>query len=175
MSHRLSAAGLSFDELKKKGIIRGPQSSRSYFDEGVPDTFATPSGKIEFYSLQLEKAGFAPVPQYTRPPDGPAGYLRLLYGRAPVHSFSRTQSNPILSDAMGENEVWVHPDTAKRVWDLQNGAYVRLKNQDNVVSNRVRVRVTERIRPIACTWSMDLGIPPRGSSMLSAREQATPG
>ena len=96
--------------------------------------------------MQLEKAGLSPVPQYTRPPDGPAGYLRLLYGRAPVHSFSRTQSNPILSDAMRENEVWVHPDTAKK-YALQNGAYVRLKNQDNVVSNRVRVRVTERIRP----------------------------
>ena len=113
LNHRLSAAGLSFDELKKKGIIRGPKQP-VYFDEGVPDQFSTPSGKIEFYSLQLEKAGFAPVPQYKRPPDGPAGYLRLLYGRAPVHSFSRTQSNPILSDAMSENEVWVHPDTAKR-------------------------------------------------------------
>jgi thiosulfate reductase/polysulfide reductase chain A len=145
LTHRLSAAGLSFEELKKKGIIRGPRQP-IYFDEGVPDQFPTPSGKIEFYSLQLEKAGFAPVPQYTRPPDGPAGYLRLLYGRAPVHSFSRTQSNPILSDAMNENEVWVHPDTAGR-YGIENGKYVRLKNQDNVVSNRVRIRVTERIRP----------------------------
>jgi thiosulfate reductase / polysulfide reductase chain A len=145
LNHRLSAAGLSFDELKKKGIILGPKEP-IFFDEGVPDNFATPSGKIEFYSLQLEKAGLSPVPQYTRPTDGPAGYLRLLYGRAPVHSFSRTQSNPILSDAMGENEVWVHPDTAKR-HAIQNGIYVRLKNQDNVVSNRIRVRVTERIRP----------------------------
>jgi thiosulfate reductase/polysulfide reductase chain A len=47
---------------------------------------------------------------------------------------------------MSENEVWVHPDTAKR-HGIQNGVYVRLKNQDNVSSNRIRVRVTERIRP----------------------------
>ncbi len=52
IEHRLTAAGLSFDELKKNGIIRGaPQPI--YFDEGVPAEFATPSGKIEFYSLQL--------------------------------------------------------------------------------------------------------------------------
>jgi thiosulfate reductase/polysulfide reductase chain A len=144
LNHRLSAAGLNFDELKKKGIIRGPKQP-IYFSEGVPDQFSTPSGKIEFYSLQLENAGMDPVPKYKRPPDGPAGFLRLLYGRAPVHSFSRTQSNPILSDAMSENEVWVHPDTAGR-HGIQNGVYVRLKNQDGVLSNRVRIRVTERIR-----------------------------
>ena len=145
LNRRLSAAGLSFDELKKKGIIPGA-GQPIYFDEGVPAQFPTPSGKIEFYSLQLEKAGFAPVPQYVPPSTGPNGYLRLLYGRAPVHSFSRTQSNPILSDALNENEVWINPGAAKR-YGIENGTYIRLKNQDNVVSNRIRVRVTEQIRP----------------------------
>jgi thiosulfate reductase/polysulfide reductase chain A len=145
LQHRLSAAGLSFEELKKNGIIRGSRQP-VYFDEGVPDQFYTPSGKIEFYSLQLEKAGLDPVPQYTRPQGGPSGYFRLLYGRAPVHSFSRTQSNPILSDMMHENEVWVNTDMAYR-YGLKNGRYVRLKNQDGILSNRVKVRVTGRIRP----------------------------
>ncbi len=145
LNHRLSSAGLSLDELKKNGIIRGAKQP-IYFNEGVPDLFPTPSGKIEFYSLQLETAGMAPVPQYKRPADGPAGYLRLLYGRSPVHSFSRTQSNPILSDAMSENAVWVHPETARR-HGILNGVRIRLKNQDGVHSNRILVRVTERIRP----------------------------
>jgi len=30
---------------------------------------------------------------------------------------------------------------------LKNGAYVKLKNQDGVVSNRIRVKATQRIRP----------------------------
>jgi thiosulfate reductase/polysulfide reductase chain A len=47
---------------------------------------------------------------------------------------------------MGENEVWVHPDAARRL-GISGGAYVRLRNQDGVVSNRVRVLATERIRP----------------------------
>ncbi len=143
--HRLDAAGLSYSELRSRGILRGhPQAN--YFDEGVPAEFPTPSGKIEFYSLQLERAGFDPVPRYARPAAGPAGYFRLLYGRAPVHSFSRTHTNRILSDLMPENEIWVHPAPA-RTHGLTSGTYVRLKNQDGVVSTHVRVRVTERIRP----------------------------
>jgi thiosulfate reductase / polysulfide reductase chain A len=145
IDHRLTAAGLSFDELKKKGILKGARQP-IYFDEGVPAQFATPSGKIEFYSLQLAKAGFDPVPKYKRPPPGPPGSFRLLYGRSPVHSFGRTQSNHVLMDMMSENEVWINADVARRM-ELKTGDYVRLKNQDDVISNKVKVKATERIRP----------------------------
>jgi thiosulfate reductase/polysulfide reductase chain A len=141
---RLSAAGLSFEELKTRGIILGPKQP-NYFDEGVLAQFPTPTGKIEFYSPQLAQAGFDPIPIYKRPAAGPAGYYRMLYGRAPVHSFSRTHSNPVLSDMMDENEVWVNPVTARR-HALENGQYVRLRNQDGVISNRIKVKITERIR-----------------------------
>jgi len=142
---RLTAAGYSYDELRKKGIIRG-QKQPNYFDEGVPAEFPTPSGKIEFYSLQLQKAGFDPVPKYQSPEAGPPGSFRLLYGRAPVHSFSRTHTNRILSDMMDENEVWINAVVAARM-GLRSGQYVALRNQDGVVSNKVKVKATERIRP----------------------------
>jgi thiosulfate reductase / polysulfide reductase chain A len=142
--HRLEAASLSFAQLQKEGIIRGEQQP-IYFSEGVPDTFPTPSGKIEFYSLQLAEAGFDPVPKYKQPPQPPAGSFRLLYGRAPVHSFSRTQSNRILMDMVAENEVWINQDIANR-YGLKSGDYIRLKNQDGVVSNKIKVKATERIR-----------------------------
>jgi thiosulfate reductase/polysulfide reductase chain A len=145
LQYRLTAAGLSYDKLRKDGIIRGPKQP-IYFDEGVAPVFPTPSGKIEFTSVQLQQAGFDPVPVYNRPSAGPPGSYRLLFGRSPVHSFSRTHSNRILSDMMPENEVWVNTQTAQR-HELANGQYVRLKNQDGVVSNKIRVKVTERIRP----------------------------
>ncbi len=144
INHRMTAAGLSFDELKKNGIILGAKQP-NYFDEGVPAEFPTPSGKIEFYSLQLQQAGFDPVPKYKRPASGPAGSFRLLYGRAPVHSFSRTQTNRILSDMMPENEVWLNANIAER-YGLKSGDYIKLKNQDGVVSNKIKVKATERIR-----------------------------
>ena len=47
---------------------------------------------------------------------------------------------------MPENTVWVNPLIANR-WGLIQGQYVRLKSTAGVLSNRIRVRVTERIRP----------------------------
>ena len=52
------------------------------------------------------------MPKYTPHPQAPEGHFRLITGRAPVHTFSRTQSNPLLHDLMRENEVWVNTATA---------------------------------------------------------------
>ena len=146
LDHRLRGAGLSLDELKRKGVVRGPRPP-IYFEDGVTPTFATPSHKIELYSTQLKDAGFDPVPRYTRPEPGPAGSFRLLFGRAPVHSFSRTQTNPVLAQAMAENELWLNAAVAARL-GLATGRRVRLRNQDGVVSEfAIKLRVTEAIRP----------------------------
>jgi len=144
LERRLTAAGLSFTELKQKGILKGA-AQPIYFEDGVPAEFPTPSGKIEFFSPQLQAAGFDPVPRYRRPAPGPAGSFRLLYGRAPVHSFSRTQTNPVLHDMMPENEVWVNLRAAGRL-GFKSGDRVRLRNQDGIVSLPVKVRATEAIR-----------------------------
>ena len=141
---RLKSAGLSLSELQKKGVMKGPKQP-IYLGENEEPTFYTPSGKIEFYSLRLKEAGFDPIPKYNKPEEPPAGYFRLLFGRSPVHTFSKTQSNRFLTDQMDENEVWLNVDIAKRM-GVKNGEYVKLKNQDGVVSNKVKVKATERIR-----------------------------
>jgi len=145
LSHRLEAAGMSLATLKEKGLVKAPKPPL-YFEDGVPPEFFTPSGKIEFYSVQLKEAGFDPVPKHTPPEQGPPGSFRLLYGRAPVHSFSRTQTNPVLAQAMDENEIWVNADVAER-YGLRTGDRVRLKNQDGAVSDTIKVRPTQAIRP----------------------------
>ena len=145
LAARLKAGGYSFDELKRNGVILGKQPP-IYFEDGAPAVFDTPSKKIEFYSTQLKQAGFDPVPRYTRPDPGPAGSYRLLFGRAPMHSFSRTQTNHLLMDLMSENAVWLNATEAGRL-GLKSGDYVRLRNQDGDVSDRIQVKATERIRP----------------------------
>ncbi len=141
---RLRRAGLSFADLKRDGLIRGPHQP-IYYEEGVPAEFATPSGKIEFHSAQLAAAGFDPVPRYTPPVPTPPGHFRLLCGRAPMHTFSRTQTNRLLSDLMRDNCVWVNATTARGL-GLKTGDWVQLRNEDGQVSNRVQVKATERIR-----------------------------
>jgi thiosulfate reductase/polysulfide reductase chain A len=145
LAARLKAAGYSFEDLKRDGVLLGAPRP-IYFEDGASAVFETPSKKIEFYSVQLEKAGFDPVPKYTRPEQPPPGSYRLLFGRAPMHSFSRTQSNPPLMDLQNENSVWVNAGEAQRM-GFKNGDYIRLHNLDGQISNRIRVKATERIRP----------------------------
>ena len=145
LRYRVEKTGLDWDQLKREGVILGKEEP-IYVEDGAELQFDTPSGKVEFWSEQLAAKGFDPVPKYTPPAKPPEGYLPLVTGRAPVHTFSRTQNNPILHPLMPENEVWVNSATAAKA-GLRNGQYVRLRNQDGAVSNRVRVKATQRMRP----------------------------
>lgn len=144
---QLKQIGSSLEEMKKTGVIKLPRKSDNlYYKEGEAVSFPTPSGKIELYSSVMAQAGFDPLPNYTAHPEPPEGYYRLNYGRAPMHTFSRTANNPNLTDLMSENDLWVNPKVA-RIWGLENGQYVWLKNQDGMVSDfSIKVRITERIR-----------------------------
>jgi thiosulfate reductase/polysulfide reductase chain A len=71
--------------------------------------------------------------------------FRLIYGRSPVHTFSRTVNTQWLWELEKENEVWLNTKEAQRL-GVQDKQYVVLENQDGVKSNRIRVKVTERIR-----------------------------
>ena len=50
--NRLEAAGMSLATLKEKGLVKVPKPA-VFYEEGVQPQFFTPSGKIEFYSVQL--------------------------------------------------------------------------------------------------------------------------
>jgi thiosulfate reductase/polysulfide reductase chain A len=144
LAKRVTGAGFDWERLKKDGVIMG-QHKPITVEEGLELSFDTPSGKIEFWSDQLAEAGFDPVPKYTEHPQAPPGHFRLVTGRAPVHTFTRTQSNPLLRDLMPDNEIWVNAKTAASL-GLKHRDWVKLKNEDGVLSNRVRVKATQRIR-----------------------------
>jgi thiosulfate reductase/polysulfide reductase chain A len=132
--------------MQRIGVKNFPRTGPRYFAEGQPVQFHTPSGKIELYSQQIADHGFDPIPEYTRPERPPQGYYRLNYGRMPAHTFGKTTNNPLLFELAPENTLWVNPLVASE-WGLTNGEYVRLRNPEGVISNPIRVRVTERIRP----------------------------
>lgn len=142
---RLHKIGSSLEELKQKGIIELKERQPLYFEDGIPEEFDTPTGKIELYSNVLAHHGFDPIPQYTEHEKPPEGFYRLLYGRAPTHTFGRTTNNPILTETMLENEVWVNKKVAK-LHGFNHGQYVVLVNQDGAKSSKIKVKVTERIR-----------------------------
>jgi thiosulfate reductase/polysulfide reductase chain A len=145
LAKRCERAGVDYAKFRREGIVMGPKQPTTV-EEGAEISFDTPSKKVEFWSDQLAKRGFDAVPKYAPPDEAPAGTFRLVTGRAPVHTFSRTQTNPLLRELMPENEVWVNAATAAKL-GIKGGEYVKLRNQDGVVSNRVRVKATQRIRP----------------------------
>jgi thiosulfate reductase/polysulfide reductase chain A len=144
---QLKKVGSSLEEMKVLGVKKMPREYNDLYSlNGEDYEFNTNTGKIELYSTELGSEGFDPLPKYTHHPEPPQGYYRLNYGRAPMHTFSRTANNPNLTALKKENSVWVNPRIAK-LWDLKNGQYVWLKNQDGVVSSfPIKIRVTERIR-----------------------------
>jgi thiosulfate reductase/polysulfide reductase chain A len=144
---QLEQIGLSIEEMKNKGLVEFERTkSELYIDPTLDYPFNTPSGKVELYSTLLEESGFDPMPLYTPHPEPEEGYYRLNYGRAPMHTFSRTANNPNLTDLMDENTLWVHPKVAA-LWGLKQDSYTYLKNQDGITSDfPIKVRITERIR-----------------------------
>ncbi len=144
---QLNQIGSSLEEMERLGVKKFERKSGPlYLADGQDYQFPTNTGKIELYSTELAAAGFDPIPVYTPHPEPPSGYYRLIYGRAPMHTFSRTANNPNLTDLMKENLVWINPRVAK-LWNLKKDQKVWLKNQDGVISSfPIKVRVTERIR-----------------------------
>ncbi|MDX9945924.1 MAG: molybdopterin-dependent oxidoreductase [Bacteroidales bacterium] len=144
---QLKQVGSSLEEMMRLGVKTFErQYGDLYFQPGQDFEFYTPTGKIELYATTFADAGYDPMPKYTHHEEPPPGYYRLNYGRAPMHTFSRTSNNPNLTDLMEENTLWVNPRVAKE-WALTSGQYIHLMNQDGKKSEfPIKVRVTERIR-----------------------------
>jgi len=144
---QLKQLGSSLEEMQRIGVKTFERSYDDlYMAEGENYEFLTNSGKIELYSTELAGEGFDPIPVYTAHEEPPDGYYRLIYGRAPMHTFSRTSNNPNLTDLMDENKVWVNPKVAN-AWGLEQNQQIYLENQDGIQSKfPIKVRITEKIR-----------------------------
>jgi len=164
---RLKKAGHSCETLKQKGVVLGERQP-IYFEEGLEPVFNTPSGKIELYSQQLKDAGFDPVPEFRQPDQPPPGMFRLLYGRAPVHSFGRTTNNRFLGEVFGENELWINDKVCVEL-GIKDRERVYLVNQDEVRSGPIRVKATRRIRNDCVYMVHGWGRKTRGLSFARGR------
>ncbi len=147
IEYGLKLKGTSLEEMKKIGVkVLEREYQNLYFKDNEEIEFNTNTGKIELYSTELQANGFDPFPKYTKHEQPQAGYYRFIYGRAPMHTFSRTTNNPNLIDLQDQNKLWVNPKVAKDL-GLEKDQKVWLKNQDGIVSTfPIKIRITERIR-----------------------------
>ncbi len=134
----LKGAGLSIEKLKAEDGIHVQPGKDPY---GVAEDF-----EMNFFNEDVADAGFPGAPTYIPIEQPPEGFMRLLYGRAPVHTFNRTMNNAWLIAAMPENPVWVNDKMAEKL-GLKDGDKVTLVNQDGIKSrNTTSVKVTPGIR-----------------------------
>ncbi len=137
----LEPLNISLGDLTNKGVMSFP--GRPYDTSNL--RFRTPTGKIELYSTKLAAKGFSPIPVFEPVDEPPKGYFRLIYGRSPVHSFTRTVNNEWLDEIYPENRVWLNEKAAEKM-GIKDGDEVYLVNQDGVKEGPVKVFVTPGIR-----------------------------
>jgi anaerobic selenocysteine-containing dehydrogenase len=107
--HRLSPAGKTFAEVVAAGGAPNvPYEERKYLTRG----FATPSGKVEFYSSVLEQLGFDPLPYYREAPAPDQDYpLRIFVGVRDDEYFHTGQRFvPELRKRAPQPTAYLHPD-----------------------------------------------------------------
>ncbi|HIQ37680.1 MAG TPA: twin-arginine translocation pathway signal protein [Desulfocapsa sulfexigens] len=134
----LASVDLSIEQLRAEDGIHIMPGKDPY---GVPEDF-----EVLLYNEDIEDAGYPGAPTYVTVPDNPKGFARLIYGRAPVHSFNRSQNNVWLHNAMPDNPVWVNDEVAAQI-GLIDGDTVGFVNSEGVESTTTTtVKVTAGIR-----------------------------
>ncbi len=134
----LASANLSLEKLIAEDGIHIQPGKDPY---GIPEDF-----EVALFNEDLDDAGHPGAPTYIPVEEVPAGFARLLYGRAPVHTFNRSQNNVWLHNAMPDNPVWLNNEVAAKV-GLVDGDTVGFVNSEGVESaTTTTVKVTPGIR-----------------------------
>lgn len=123
---QLAPTGFTMEDFAEKGFVYYTDEPIFWNrEEGL--RFKTPSGKIEFVSSLLEKAGFPSFPEYVPRPRPNYDTFRLTVGRCAVHTHMSTQNNLYLNEIVPENVLWINSGRAKSL-GIRNGEKVEVSS-----------------------------------------------
>jgi thiosulfate reductase/polysulfide reductase chain A len=142
---QLKGTGVKVSDLEKKGSV-SLADKPIWWDRMKDLKFKTPSKKIEFVSSRLQESNLESFKPYESPQKPDQGQYRLAFGRSPVHTHGRTQNNPVLSEIMPVNQLWINADEAAKM-GVANGDLVRVTSSDGSHSGTINAYVTEFIHP----------------------------
>jgi len=145
LNEMLASINLSLEKLNKEGGLV-TFKAHPYKDPTEEWELNTDSGSIQLYMDAFEDNDLDPVPKYEPIPAQPKGYARMVYGRSPVHTFSRTMNNLWLHNECPQNMLWINDECAKKM-GLKTGDIVIMENQDGYKSLPIAIKVTPGIRP----------------------------
>jgi len=143
LNEELKGAGLSLDKLNKQGGLVTYKGNPYRDPKNLK--VGTESGKIQLSVEDFDDEDLDAIPKFEPTPAPPKGFTRLVYGRAPMHTFSRTMNNKWLHNEMPENKLWLNDKIAAKL-NIENNEEIILENQDGKRSNPIKVLVTPGIR-----------------------------
>jgi thiosulfate reductase/polysulfide reductase chain A len=141
---QLQGTGVTVADFDAKGFVKLTDKAIWYDRQDLK--FGTQSGKIEIVNAQWEAMGVSSLAAYASPEKPPAGSFRLLFGRNGYQAHGQHQNNPILSELLGSNDLWINTRAATQL-GISNGDRVTVANGD--ATGTIRAKVTDLIHPEA--------------------------
>ena len=142
LDYLLEPSGLTWEQFKEKGYLKGEMVYHKYRERG----FSTPTGKVELYSTILEKWGYDPIPKYTEVPESPYSrpdltdrypYILNAGLRTPTFFHTANRNQPWLREIRPDPLVEIHPETAAKE-GIENGAWVWIASPRGRVKERAK-------------------------------------
>lgn len=163
----LKPAGLSFNELRKIGVIPGGKKYKSYEKAG----FGTPSKKVEIYCHRLKEWNLDPLPVYREPPETlhsepelAKEYPLILTNSKPAvfrHSQGRQLATP--REIHSEPMVSIHPQTADKL-GIKDGDPVYIETKRGKIKQKANLISTIDPRVVSADFAW--WFPEKGVSNL---------
>lgn len=158
----LKPAGMTYDEFKNIGILKGKWEYKGYEKKG----FNTPSKKVEIYCQQLKEWGYDPIPDYRELPESPysAPELSMKYpliftsAKDPLYFHSAYRNISSLRKFSPDPVVLIHPDTASRS-GIGEGDWVSIETKRGTI--RQKAKLNKEIDPRVIILSFGWWFPER--------------
>ena len=166
---QLEPTGYTMADFDKKGFIELSDSPIFFDREKLDGQFKTPSGKIEIISEKLTNNNLPSLKPFVAPEKAPEkGMFRLIYGKVAIHTQGHTTNNPLLSELMPTNTLWVNTKRAKKL-GIVSGDLVEVSSKDRSYNATVSAHVTDHVHPDAVFTTHGFGkdIPKQTRSYLA--------
>jgi anaerobic selenocysteine-containing dehydrogenase len=169
----LKPAGLTFDDFKTIGILKGEWEYKSYERGG----FKTPSGKVEIFSPQLKEWGYDPLPTYHELPESPYSTPELFEeypliftsAKDPFYFHSSNRNISSLRKLSSDPVVLIHPETASR-FGIDEGDWVSIETKRGTIQQKAKLN--SEINPKVIVLSFGWWFPERKDLELSGWKES---
>ncbi len=169
----LEPAGLTYDDFREMGMLRGNWGYRSYEEKG----FKTPSGKVEIYCQRLRDWGLDPLPPYGESQSGPGGELDLsehyplilTSAKDPFFFHSAYRNIPSLRRLSPDPIVLMHPEAASQR-GIREGDWVSIETERGSVQQKAAL--SPDLDPRVVIGSIGWWFPERKDLELSGWKEA---